>query len=153
MKEVFGQEDFLLFFDKNKNRVYRLSTFDATINCKMTFKMFPYDSQDCFFQMVEIERTEVDHLKMSTSVVQFETWPHQFSPTVSEFEYKVKTKPVQCLFGTSFCIHFVSQVAPLETDTFYIPATGWNTSIVGFKITMSRHSSKYIFLYYLPTGM
>ena len=40
----------------------------------------------------------------------------------------------------------------MESDTFYIPPAGWNTSIVGFKLTMSRHSSKYIFLYYLPTG-
>ena len=40
----------------------------------------------------------------------------------------------------------------MESDTYFLQPTGWNTSIVGFKLTLSRYSSKYIFLYYLPTG-
>ena len=40
----------------------------------------------------------------------------------------------------------------MESDTYFFQPAGWNTSIVGFKLTLSRYSSKYIFLYYLPTG-
>ena len=40
----------------------------------------------------------------------------------------------------------------MESDTYFLQPVGWNTSIVGFKLTLSRYSSKYIFLYYLPTG-
>ena len=40
----------------------------------------------------------------------------------------------------------------MESDTYFLQPAGWNTSIVGFKLTLSRYSSKYIFLYYLPTG-
>ena len=40
----------------------------------------------------------------------------------------------------------------MESDTYFLQPAGWNTSIVGFKLTLSRYSWKYIFLYYLPTG-
>ena len=90
VKEVFGKEDLLLFFDKENRTVRQYGTIDVTISCIMTFRMFPYDSQDCLFEMVAMDRTKVEFLKMTTSLVEFATWPRQFSPTASEFEYKVR---------------------------------------------------------------
>ena len=90
VKEVFEKKDLLLFLDKINSTVRQYATVDVTIKCIMTFRMFPYDSQDCFYEMVAMDRTQVEYLKMTTSLVEFETWPRQFSPTASEFEYEVK---------------------------------------------------------------
>ena len=90
VKEVFEKKDLLLFLDKINSTVRQYASVDVTIKCIMTFRMFPYDSQDCFYEMVAMDRTPVEYLKMTTSLVQFETWPRQFSPTASEFEYEVK---------------------------------------------------------------
>ena len=89
MKEVFGKKDLLLFFDMSNNTVRQYGTVDVTINCMMTFRMFPFDAQDCFYEMVAIDRKQVEYLKMKTSLVEFAAWPRQFSPTASEFEYEV----------------------------------------------------------------
>ena len=77
------------FFEKPSRKIKQIGTVDATINCQMTFKTFPYDVQDCLFEIVPIERTQAEYLKMTTSMVEFSTWPRQFAPTASEFEYKV----------------------------------------------------------------
>ena len=89
VKEAFGKEDMFFFFEKPSRKIKQIGTVDATINCHMTFKTFPYDVQDCLFEIVPIERTQVEYLKMTTSMVEFSTWPRQFAPTASEFEYKV----------------------------------------------------------------
>ena len=89
VKEVFGKKDLLLFFDMSNNTVRQYGTVDVTINCMMTFRMFPFDVQDCFYEMVAIDRKQVEYLKMKTSLVEFAAWPRQFSPTASEFEYEV----------------------------------------------------------------
>ena len=90
VKEVLGKKDLLLFFDAAKNTVRQYGTVDVTINCIMTFRMFPYDAQDCFYEMVAIDRTQVEYLEMKTSLAEFVAWPRQFSPTASEFEYEVQ---------------------------------------------------------------
>ena len=79
----------IFFFEKPSSKIKQLGTVDATINCQMTFKAFPYDEQDCLFEIVPIERTPVEYFKMTTSMVEFISWPRQFVPTASEFEYKV----------------------------------------------------------------
>ena len=89
VKEAFGKEDMFFFFEKPSRKIKQIGTVDATINCQMTFKTFPYDVQDCLFEIVPIERTQAEYLKMTTSMVEFSTWPRHFAPTASEFEYKV----------------------------------------------------------------
>ena len=45
-----------------------------------------------------------------------------------------------------------SQVFHLKNDTYFHPDSGWNTSVVGFSLTLQRFSFKYVCLYFLPTG-
>ena len=45
-----------------------------------------------------------------------------------------------------------SQVFHLKDDAYFHPDLGWNTSVVGFSLTLQRFSFKYVCLYFLPTG-
>ena len=45
-----------------------------------------------------------------------------------------------------------SQVFHLKDNMYFHPDSGWNTSVVGFSLTLQRFSFKYICLYFLPTG-
>ena len=46
----------------------------------------------------------------------------------------------------------IFQVSHLPDDSWCHQDVGWNTSVVGFTITMQRESFKYVALYFLPTG-
>ena len=73
----------------NNGTIQQVVVTDVTITCPMTFTSFPFDTQNCPFEILDVERPPLDFFRMVTSEIQFSEWPRQFSPTASEFEYQV----------------------------------------------------------------
>ena len=73
----------------NNETIQQALVTDVTITCPMTFTSFPFDTQSCPFEILDIERPPFDFFRMVTTEIQFSDWPRPFSPTASEFEYEV----------------------------------------------------------------
>ena len=96
VKETLGQEDKVLSLNNATRRIQQVTVIDVTITCHMSFRRFPFEAQSCPFEVLDVERPPVGIFKMVTSEIQFSNWPLSFSPTESEFEYKVYcTKALQ----------------------------------------------------------
>ena len=89
MGNILGSEDSILILHNTTQTIQQVFVLDVTITCAMNFKAFPFDSQSCPFELLDIERPPVDFFTMVTSTVEFTDWPRPFSPTASEFDYEV----------------------------------------------------------------
>ena len=89
VEKVLGSEDNILILHNTTQTIQQVFVLDVTITCAMKFKAFPFDSQSCPFELLDIERPPVDFFRMVTSTVEFTDWPRPFSPTASEFDYEV----------------------------------------------------------------
>ena len=89
MARVLGSEDNILILHNTTQTIQQVFVLDVTITCAMNFKAFPFDSQSCPFEFLDVERPPVDFFRMVTSTVEFTDWPRPFSPTASEFDYEV----------------------------------------------------------------
>ena len=89
MKQVLGRKDNVLMLNNATKTIQQTVVIDIKITCPMTFTRFPFDTQSCPFEILDLERPPVDIFRMITSKIQFSEWPRPFSPTESEFEYKV----------------------------------------------------------------
>ena len=87
MKKFLSREDNVLML--NNGTIQQVVVTDVTITCPMTFTSFPFDTQSCPFEILDVERPPLDFFRMVTSQIQFSDWPRPFSPTASEFEYQV----------------------------------------------------------------
>ena len=87
MKKFLSREDNVLML--NNGTIQQVVVTDVTITCPMTFTSFPFDTQSCPFEILDVERPPLDFFRMVTSEIQFSEWPRPFSPTASEFEYQV----------------------------------------------------------------
>ena len=149
MGKILGSEDNILILHNTTQTIQQVFVLDVTITCAMNFKAFSFDSQSCPFELLDVERPPVDFFTMVTSTVEFTIWPRPFSPTASEFDYQV-LNVVFYIFNRTMLSN--SQVFYLKDDTYFHPDSGWNTSVVGFSLTLQRFSFKYVCLYFLPTG-
>ena len=80
----------MLSLNNATGMIQQVTVIDVTITCHMSFRRFPFEAQSCPFEVLDVERPPVGIFKMVTSEIQFSNWPHSFSPTESEFEYKVQ---------------------------------------------------------------
>jgi len=100
VEKVLGSEDNILILHNTTQTIQQVFVLDVTITCSMKFKAFPFDSQSCPFEVLDIERPPVDFFSMVTSTVGFTDWPRPFSPTVSGFDYETMHISIRIWVGT-----------------------------------------------------
>ena len=135
IKKAFAlQESLQLRKRENETmRVKYLTDMELTLSCSMRFKLFPFDEQYCDLTMYEVHLPPSERFNMTDKALKLGRFSN-FSPTVRDYKYTLNP-----LLEASFIV-----------DDRKLGKR--NVATVGFRLTLSRDSSKYFVMYYIPTG-
>lgn len=117
-----------IWIDSNKAVLYSKASH-ISFFCPMTFAKFPFDTQSC---------------KLLLGSYSFNNKKMVF--TTREVGYSYKS-------SNSLALGYDLKIAPLDKDDQVRNFGELGTySLAGFELVLTRHSSKYIFSYYFPSG-
>ena len=73
------------------NNVFAKTTSDITLSCPMDFRKFPFDQQQCTFEMI-LDEVLNGNMTIYTGVVMFtaQVVQEKFEPSEFSYEYKVQ---------------------------------------------------------------
>ncbi|XP_023323455.1 glutamate-gated chloride channel subunit beta [Eurytemora carolleeae] len=100
----------------------------VTFLCPMRFERYPLDEHICKFR--------VGSTNMDINLMRFEEALVQYN------EKKRNT-----------ILDYLIEVLPLEQSDRILDYSGMNYSVTGFEMRLSRHVLKYLYIYYLPSGL
>jgi hypothetical protein len=100
----------------------------VTFLCPMRFDLYPLDKHICKFR---VGSTNMDIGRMLFAETQ-----HTFDPT-----------------SRNTILDYAVDIAKLDESDRVLEYQGLNYSITGIEITLARHSLKYLYVYYLPSGL
>ena len=130
VKKAYANQEVLQLM-KNQSMVVRyFSETELTLSCSMKFKRFPFDEQYCDLHVFELHAPPSDIFNMTTQKIELGSHFSDFDPTVRDYEYTIH---------------------PRAESGFTVKALNKVVASAGFRLKLSRISSKYFVMYYIPT--
>ena len=125
-------QKFVYMYQANATDLVFTDAFEIDMFCNMTFKYFPFDSQNCDFLITSYSSTDTDIL------FKFNSIDFQINDQISHLKY-----------------HIVDIQPVKEFKSEFLEANGsrGNWSITGFSVSLSRKKMKYIVDYFMPSGL
>ena len=113
----------------NATTVYCIAEAQVTIWCQMRFNRYPLDEHSCKFRLGSFTFNQ-SQLSFTSEKLLFKKKVHN-----TVLDYSVKISELK------------------EEDKIYNWEADEDYSVAGFELKLKRHSLKYIFNYYLPSGL
>jgi len=112
-----------------ENELFFNQYSQVTFMCPMRFDRFPLDEHKCKFM---VGSTNYDDTRMK-----FDNYKLDYDPSAGNtvLDYKIDIKPMK------------------EADRILQYGDAGNYSLCGFEMTLTRNAAKYLYIYYLPSGL
>ena len=129
LKSNFQEQSLIWLFEKNNTRFLHYDTcFDIHIKCRMKYQRYPFDEHICPMKLASADLS-ADKLIFNMS------------------------SPVKWGRHENNLGYFDTQILPLNDKELYETWENEKWSIAGFKLRLRRRHWKYIFNYYLSSGL
>ena len=131
LKKAYSNQEVMKLKKNQSTVVTHISDNEITLTCPMNFKRFPFDEQFCDLNIFELHIPPSKEFNMTTRKIELGSHFSDFLPTVRDYEYTLLPAA-----KTGFTVE--------DLDRFVASA--------GFRLKLSRISSKYFVMYYIPTS-
>ena len=106
-----------------------VSLNEITLTCPMKFKRFPFDEQYCDLNIYDLHAPPSEKFNMTTRRMKLGSHFADFYPTVRDYAYTLQ---------------------PAANAGFTVNGLNKFVASAGFRLKLSRISSKYFIMYYIP---